>query len=553
MEFYDGQIDPELFVKETLSVTANRYLRLKKSFIILGVLNLFLLVIVLIASYVDMKGVEDKIKTNIADELNSAKLVMSMNIKGALNDLFFLSDVIDQEYNILTEKRKPVVVKTLYNFIKNSDSYDQARILSTDGMEVIRINKAGNNVAYVVPDEKLQDKSDRDYFKESMALATSVAYISKLDLNIENKVIQVPYNLTLRIATPIFSKGIIEGALVLNFLGSTLLADAVHILKQGKTVSGDKYFLMNSKGHPLAYIEWADQKIRSSMLGYDAAYAFHETFNRPNEEIFMQPDGTYSSGNIIFSKTTIRVDSTASKSNRQYDLIKVNVLPHDDLDESDLVLISTTSNISYISTMLKFIQRNKIPFFWIEAVFIFIASLYSGNLVKEIILENAIKAAAAYDPLTTVYNRRFGILFLKHEMKKIDRAGGVVTLFVIDVNNLKKVNDTCGHGSGDKLLRLVAERLKKEIREYDIVCRIGGDEFIVAFSGTGLQNASGIIERVRLGLEKEYNEEFKEIGVDFSYGGVEYNKYKYNTFEEFLHEADERMYKDKKRRKQGRG
>ena len=116
MEFYDGQIDPELFVKETLSVTANRYLRLRKFFIIFGVLNLLLFVIVLIASYVDMKGIENKIKTNIANELNSTKLLMSMNIKGALNDLFFLSDVIDQEFNILSQNKKNAVTKTLYNF-----------------------------------------------------------------------------------------------------------------------------------------------------------------------------------------------------------------------------------------------------------------------------------------------------------------------------------------------------------------------------------------------------------------------------------------------------
>ncbi len=552
MEFYDGQIDPELFVKETLSVTANRYLRLRKFFIIFGVLNLLLFVIVLIASYVDMKGIENKIKTNIANELNSTKLLMSMNIKGALNDLFFLSDVIDQEFNILSQNKKNAVTKTLYNFIKNSDSYDQARILNTDGIEEIRINRAGDTLAHVVPKDELQDKSDRDYYHESIALSTSVAYISKLDLNIENKVIEVPYKLTLRIATPIFSKGILEGVLVLNFLGSTLLADAVNILKQGESMSGDKYFLMNSKGDPLAYIEWADQGIRTRMLGPDAAYAFHETFKRSNRDIFIQQDGTYSSGDIIFSKTTIRVDSTASKSNKRYDLVKVNVLPHDDLDESDLVLITTTCNVSYIPTLLKLIHRNQIPFFWLEAIFFFVATLYSGNLVKEIILENAIKVAAAYDPLTTVYNRRFGILFLKNEMKKIDRIGGVVTLFVIDVNNLKKVNDTCGHGAGDKLLRLVAERLKSEIREYDVVCRIGGDEFIVAFSGTGLESASSVVERVRLGLGKDHCEKFNGIGVDFSYGGVEYNKYKFSTFEEFLHEADERMYEDKKRRKQGR-
>ena len=552
MDIYDGQVDSEQFVRETLSMTANRHLRLKNFAIILGVLNLLLLVIILTASYVEMKGVKDKLKTSVNDELYSAKLMMSIKIKDALSDLFFLSDIIDQEYdNDLTDVQSAIRM-ILYSFMRNNDAYDQVRLLDCDGMEQIRLNHGTANVPYVVPPEELQDKSDRHYFGEAVALTTSVAYISKLDLNVEQGKIEIPYKLVVRMATPLYSEGILQGVLVLNFLGSALLSDAVHILKQGDEHSGDEYFLLNSNGAPLAYIKWSGETIGESLLGYDAAMVYENTFSNADGDVLRYLDGVYEHDDIIFAKTTIRVDSTASNTNKKYDLVKVNVLPYDDIDDSDLILLSVTCGVSYGDITIDFVTRNALPLIWIELVFIFIASVYSVSLVKQDVLENAIKSAAAYDPLTSVYNRRFGILLMKYEMKKIMRTHEKVTMFVIDVNNLKKVNDGCGHNTGDRLLKMVASRLKSAVREYDIVCRIGGDEFILAFSGLDLNSSVRVVERVRLGLNAEFKNEFGEVGADFSYGGVEYDSARHHSFEEFMHEADEKMYEDKKRRKHGR-
>ena len=552
MDIYDGQVDSEQFVRETLSMSENRHLRLKYFAIIFGVLNLLLLVIVLTASYVEMKGVKDKLKTSVNDELYSAKLMMSIKLKDALNDLFFLSDIIDQEYEHDTRNVQSAIRMIMYSFMRNNDSYDQTRLLDTDGMEVIRVNQGTGNVPYVVPDDELQDKSDRYYFSESIALTTSVAYISKLDLNVERGKIEIPYKLVVRMSTPIYSEGILHGVLVLNFLGSELLSDAVHILKRGDEHSGDEYFLLNSNGDPLAYIKWVGDSIGESLLGYDAATAYEDTFSPNSENILRKSDGVYEQNDIIFSKTTIRVDSTASNTNKKYDLVKVNVLPYDDIDDSDLILLSVTCGVKYLDIAGEFVARNALPLSWIEIIFIFITSVASVSLVKQEVLENAIKSAAAFDPLTSVYNRRFGVLLLKYEMKKIARTHEAMTMFVIDVNNLKKVNDGCGHNSGDMLLKVVASRLKSAVREYDIVCRIGGDEFILAFSGLDLPSSTRIVERVRLGLNAEFKNEFRGVGADFSYGGVEYDPATYRSFEEFMRKADEYMYEDKKRRKQGR-
>ncbi len=553
MDFFDQQVDGELFVRETLALSARKYLRLKYIGIIFAVLNIMLLLLLLTATYVRVSESENQLKERVGNELNGVKIMMSLRIKDALSDLFFLSDVIDHEYNNNGNSDiKRSIALTLYSYMRNTGQYDQARFIGVHGRERVRINRVEGGFPQEVSSELLQDKSERPYFQEAMALNTNVAYISTMELNEERGRVELPYKLVIRLATPVFFHGIVEGVLVLNFLGSELLSDSVHILKQGDSFSGDKYFLLNSKGQPLAYLKWENGKICTNRLGPDVADAFAKTFTNVDGDIINYADGAYTTDNIIFAKRTIRVDSTASRSNQKYDLIKNNVLPDEELDPGDLVLFSVTAGGCYKDAFLSFVWSNILPVTGAELLFMLIGLFYSSNLVKQDILEDAIKEAAAYDPLTRVYNRRFGVLFLQHEFKKLRRSGEELTVFEIDVNNLKKINDSLGHSAGDELLTLVSERFKSELREYDIVSRIGGDEFMVAFSGMDLRLAEGVVERIRSGLEADNRDKFAGIGVNFAYGGAEYDSKRHKSFEELLSEADTRMYEDKKRRKQGR-
>ncbi len=551
MKTSDELIDQESFVKETLSMSENRHMRSRFFGITFIVLNVFLILILAIIGYVQKVDAEKKNRKEVSDELDSIRLMLSMNIKSSLNDIFFLSDVVDHETKGDVISNLKNIEAILYRFIKNSDSYDQARFINSDGMEKVRVNRVEGRSPQVVSEDLLQDKSARQYFQEAINLSTNIAYISQLDLNVENGKVELPYKLVLRIATPVYNRGILEGIIVLNFLGSELLYDTTHILKQGNNSVGDKYFILNGYGDPLAYLEWSGKNVSKSLLGFDAAEAFRETFKLTSQEVFRLQDGVYARDSNLFAKVTFRTDATASGSNSKYGLVKSNVIESTEHDESDLTLISLTHLDSYWDTLDSFVVTNIIPVIWLEIIFFLIASLYSMSLVKQKILENAIKSAAAYDPLTSLYNRRFGMLFLKYEIRKIGRTKGVVTLFVIDVNNLKTVNDTCGHNSGDELIRIVADRLKREVRESDIVCRIGGDEFIVAFTGTGLVDGNLIIERVRAGLNADYAGRYNGVGVDFSYGGVEYDLEKHKNFDDFVKDADVKMYEDKKRRKKG--
>lgn len=104
----------------------------------------------------------------------------------------------------------------------------QARILSKDGMEVIRVDRIGNRAAYI-PANKLQNKSDRYYFKRARKLMANEIYISPLDLNVENGTIELPWRPTVRLVTQISDKnGDTEGYLIFNIDAADMLTEFGH-------------------------------------------------------------------------------------------------------------------------------------------------------------------------------------------------------------------------------------------------------------------------------------------------------------------------------------
>ena len=83
------------------------------------------------------------------------------------------------------------------------------------------------------------------------------------------------------------------------------------------------------------------------------------------------------------------------------------------------------------------------------------------------------------DELTGLYNRRYADINLDRLWLERNRYGGGLSVLMIDADHFKAVNDRFGHAQGDKLLKLLADRLRKMVRKSDIVCRLGGDEFLI--------------------------------------------------------------------------
>ena len=120
-------------------------------------------------------------------------------------------------------------------------------------------------------------------------------------------------------------------------------------------------------------------------------------------------------------------------------------------------------------------------------------SLALANLT----LRESLRHQSVSDPLTGLFNRRHMEDRLSREIARAARAGQPVGIVAVDVDHFKDVNDTLGHGAGDEVLRAVARTLEEGVRGEDVVCRLGGDEFIVVLPGSPLEVARQRAEALR--------------------------------------------------------
>ena len=123
-------------------------------------------------------------------------------------------------------------------------------------------------------------------------------------------------------------------------------------------------------------------------------------------------------------------------------------------------------------------------------------------LARQAMCQLELNLQAMRDPLTGLYNRRQLEEGLHREVLRARRIGAQVGVMTIDVDHFKRVNDTLGHEVGDSALRGVAEVLASCVREEDIACRAGGEEFVIILPGTGKTALRTRAEAVRKTVEE---------------------------------------------------
>ncbi|MBX9591069.1 MAG: PleD family two-component system response regulator [Hyphomonadaceae bacterium] len=114
-------------------------------------------------------------------------------------------------------------------------------------------------------------------------------------------------------------------------------------------------------------------------------------------------------------------------------------------------------------------------------------------------LRNSLSASlelAVMDALTGLFNRRYLETHAKALTEKASRTGSPLSVLVVDIDHFKSVNDTYGHAAGDSVLREFAQRLRRNTRGVDLVCRMGGEEFIIVMPDTPLWRARQVAERL---------------------------------------------------------
>lgn len=160
---------------------------------------------------------------------------------------------------------------------------------------------------------------------------------------------------------------------------------------------------------------------------------------------------------------------------------------------------------------------------------------------------NELNELVSVDELTGLYNLRYFRNLLKSEMQRCKRTGIPLSLVVVDIDHFKKVNDTYGHEAGNLALQHVAGLLRDGLRGTDIVCRYGGEEFVLVFPETQLPVAIEVAERIRLAIEASVVTlaDATELKLTASMGANVFNHTDTLEIEGFVDSADRYLYEAK--------
>jgi len=165
-----------------------------------------------------------------------------------------------------------------------------------------------------------------------------------------------------------------------------------------------------------------------------------------------------------------------------------------------------------------------------------------------IAIENArlfeeVQRLAVTDDLTGLKNRRGFFEVARRELERATRTGRPLSALMLDIDGFKRVNDTYGHAVGDEVLRHLAERCRRAVRDIDLVGRYGGEEFAVLLPETDLKTALEVAERVRSSIgDTPFDTEVGPLPIRVSIGLALLDDDSEQTVESLLDRADTAMY-----------
>lgn len=171
------------------------------------------------------------------------------------------------------------------------------------------------------------------------------------------------------------------------------------------------------------------------------------------------------------------------------------------------------------------------------------------EIEERIRAEEKLKYIAAIDTLTGAYNRGIGLTFLDNEINTIRRNSSLFSVCYIDINKLKYVNDNFGHSEGDELIVAVCNLIREIISENDILCRLGGDEFIILFPNRKKEEAEEVLKTIISNINKSNESKSKPYSISFSYGIIQVSPDNCESIDDIIKQADAKMYEHKQKNK----
>lgn len=335
-------------------------------------------------------------------------------------------------------------------------------------------------------------------------------------------------NPVLIIAIPIFEENKKIGYLTTHYLGTELFNDlgaGIEIPNYLMVLSHDEYWYYNELNPEL---EWKTEN----------GYSFFDKYPTANEIKYNDGSSFYeftSDGLFLFKIVEIvddlkNIENISLFEDLHFHIVKY--LPYD-------YFIDMSANI--------FNQIYLFPVIVFLMLLVF-NLIISNALDKSKYRQKLIKEYATIDKMTGTYNRRAGLEIFERFFLQSIRSKEIMSIIFYDINNLKKVNDTYGHGEGDFLINKINELVFSTIRQSDIIIRMGEDEFLIVLPHCNYQEAAIIEIRIQEKLS-EFNEiEKKPYLLSLSSGIVDTTE-SFSDTDQLINVSDKRMYENKKKYK----
>ena len=466
-----------------------------------------ILLIALVDSYHQQLGRhkhELLLKENAA--LHQAKNEFLGQLNHASRDLLIFANELNvQEYLNGETSLKEKLEQNYKNTIAFKDYYMQIRILDDLGKELIRVEH-DNKIIKISPDNKLQDKSDRYYFKEGISLNVGEIFISPLDLNVEGNAVETPFQPMIRLVTPIANtEGKKAGVFVLNLYGNYLLNELTNLSNSanGKVMllNSDAYWLFGGENNE----NWAFMFEDKMNISFKNKYpdVWNKIENIQQGEI-KSIGASFIVNTMAFSPelTGISLFSDAARQQKQthWPTWKLVSILQYQVMKDQLILTKQLMSILYISLLL---------FAGLGSIL-----LVKANITREKYQEE-IKKLAFKDSLTKLFNRRLFSEKIDQEIIRSRLEAQSLAVMYFDLDHFKEINDNLGHDAGDEALKESAIRLQNCLRKIDIVARLGGDEFAALLPHV---NDFHHIENIANRIIKAFNQPFDLLGTQEKLG-----------------------------------
>jgi diguanylate cyclase (GGDEF)-like protein len=427
------------------------------------------------------------------------------------------------------------IAETLLDFSLTHREFDQLRFIDKNGLEVVRVDDTEEG-SLVVPPSELQNKSERGYFLQALALPPGQILVTPLEFNQERGVVEYPLNPVIRLAMPVFdAAGANAGVAVVNYKARRLLDELAAV---GAVARGNPNIL-SMRGR------WLMEAQPGSSPDYRVNgpddLSFLERFPDEWGKVTAAKKGLFRTENGLYTYRVVVPATIDAAVTAQNDL-SWTVPQAGSAEEGGWVVMSHVTAAELQTLLSSNPLLSGVPLYLLSVLVALVAWFVSLQLASTRARAALFRQYATTDTLTGLANRREFDHRLTQALSLAERHSRCLAVIYVDINHFKQLNDRHGHGQGDALLIAIGARLVDSCRKSDLAARLGGDEFgLILFDIAGSSDATAFASKLERDLHTPLEMEHGIYSISVSVGAAVYPN-DGATADELLAHADQAMH-----------